>query len=405
MPDDLEGLIPKENKFDIISVGTQECKYKPRKGFDSCMADFIGSLSAHLDKEFELLASAKMWQICQAVFVRKEIRNLCSNIGVMTEATGIAHVFPNKGGTCVTFSLNDLSLAFVNSHLAAHQHKASRRNADVAEIIEGIKNKNDNQKMDISSAYHHVFWNGDLNYRLDYGDQGLDKEPSAEQFKEMTEMVTAEKYDELFSTDQLTKAIEKKEVFIGWSEGKMDFPPTFKVARSEKLEYNKKRSPAWCDRILWKSLSSDFPLRQTDIGARLSVATSDHKPVYATFAMGDYQLPCSSTTRKGKKCLLKITNLKGKDLPAGDTNGLSDPYIQFRAPFISGGKVKTTVHKKTLNPEWDDKDVPAIQLTINNPDRLAMSRLFVRMFDWDKYSKNDYLCSGSLFLRPALKVE
>eukprot|EP00456_Euglypha_rotunda_P033424 TRINITY_DN25889_c1_g1_i5.p1 TRINITY_DN25889_c1_g1~~TRINITY_DN25889_c1_g1_i5.p1 ORF type:complete len:101 (-),score=15.10 TRINITY_DN25889_c1_g1_i5:23-325(-) len=77
----------------------------------------------------------------------------------------------NKGGTAVSFTLNDISLCFVNTHLAAHQHKVDKRNEDVAEVIKGIKMGAKQERMDILNQYHHVFWCGDLNYRLDFGDQ------------------------------------------------------------------------------------------------------------------------------------------------------------------------------------------------------------------------------------------
>eukprot|EP00457_Paulinella_chromatophora_P001592 gb/GEZN01001594.1/.p1 GENE.gb/GEZN01001594.1/~~gb/GEZN01001594.1/.p1 ORF type:complete len:335 (+),score=65.69 gb/GEZN01001594.1/:1928-2932(+) len=271
----------------------------------------------------------------------------------------------------------------------------------VDEIIEGAKLKGDTTKMDITSAYHHVFWNGDLNYRLDYGEQGKEKEPSETQFKDMVNKIEEKKFAELFAYDQLTKCRESKQVFIGWEEGVMHFPPTFKVARKAELEYNAKRSPAWCDRILWKSIPG-YPIKQVELNSRMAVATSDHKPIFSTFIVSDFDLPCSSTTRKGD-CFLTLTDLKAKGIPAGDSNGLSDPYIQFRAPFIKGHKQKTSYIKETLTPEWPDKDVPTLNLSINNPKRLEMSRIFLRVFDYDLSSENDFLCSGSLYLREALK--
>ncbi|KAI7734605.1 hypothetical protein M8C21_025400, partial [Ambrosia artemisiifolia] len=47
-------------------------------------------------------------------------------------------------------------------------------------------------------------------------------------------------------------------VFQGWSEGKIYFPPTYKYLTNsdrytgDSLHHKeKRRTPAWCDRILW----------------------------------------------------------------------------------------------------------------------------------------------------------
>jgi hypothetical protein len=39
------------------------------------------------------------------------------------------------------------------------------------DIIKGIRL--DPWHMDVSTAFHHVFWMGDLNYRLDWGEQAF----------------------------------------------------------------------------------------------------------------------------------------------------------------------------------------------------------------------------------------
>ena len=41
---------------------------------------------------------------------------------------------------------------------------------------------------------------------------------------------------------------------MGFAEGQLDFQPTFKLARQAGVSYNLKRTPSYCDRILWKSM-------------------------------------------------------------------------------------------------------------------------------------------------------
>jgi hypothetical protein len=84
----------------------------------------------------------------------------------------------NKGGAAVSFKLDETHLAFVSSHLAAHQSKTAQRNADVGEICANLKLQPQRQrqrrsahKPDVATGFHHLVWLGDLNYRLEYGQQ------------------------------------------------------------------------------------------------------------------------------------------------------------------------------------------------------------------------------------------
>ena len=49
-------------------------------------------------------------------------------------ATGIRNVMGNKGGVAVSMCVDGVSIAFVNAHLAAHQHNILGRNRDYHRI-------------------------------------------------------------------------------------------------------------------------------------------------------------------------------------------------------------------------------------------------------------------------------
>ncbi|KAG8370735.1 hypothetical protein BUALT_Bualt13G0014200 [Buddleja alternifolia] len=74
-------------------------------------------------------------------------------------------------------------------------------------------------------------------------------------------------------------------VFPGWNEGKIRFPPTYKYSNnSDKYAgenmhpKEKRRTPAWCDRILWHGRG----LKQLSY-VRGESRFSDHRPVYSVF--------------------------------------------------------------------------------------------------------------------------
>ena len=73
-------------------------------------------------------------------------------------------------------------------------------------------------------------------------------------------------------------------VLTGFHSAPLNFEPTFKVARTKGYEYNQKRTPSYCDRILWKSMPTRRKhIRQVSLRAVPSVSTSDHKPILACF--------------------------------------------------------------------------------------------------------------------------
>jgi len=115
--------------------------------FKSCSEDWLSSLEHHLGGYYKLMVYQSMWQIRIAVFVHIHHAHHIRNIKKTSEATGIAHLMGNKGAVCVSLTFRHMSFCFVNCHLAAHQHKTSRRNADVMEILQGITLNN--KKMDI----------------------------------------------------------------------------------------------------------------------------------------------------------------------------------------------------------------------------------------------------------------
>lgn len=98
--------------------------------------------------------------------------------------------------------------------------------------------------------------------------------------------VQAQAYEELVATDQLRRELAAGRVLVGFQEAPIAFPPTFKVQKGAPgLVYGTKRSPAYCDRVLWRS---NLPQRAASAQAYYccpDIATSDHKPVAAVLTM------------------------------------------------------------------------------------------------------------------------
>ena len=84
--------------------------------------------------------------------------------------------------------------------------------------------------------HEHVFWIGDLNYRIDLPDEHV------------RNLVALGSWAELFDADQLRLQQLGKLAFWDFHEGRIAFAPTYKYdPESEVYDTSeKRRAPAWC---------------------------------------------------------------------------------------------------------------------------------------------------------------
>ncbi|MES1912434.1 MAG: hypothetical protein MHM6MM_004710 [Cercozoa sp. M6MM] len=416
-PASLADLIPNSQSqdFDLYVVGLQEAKYDVQ-GFPNCQTHLLHLLKQHFGENYGIVADAHMWEIRLFVVAPIAVRDCITAISVSKEATGIGGIMGNKGGVAISLTLSGTRLCFVNSHLAAHQDKTEKRNADVREIVNGVRVGLEGQ--DILNQFHSVFWMGDLNYRLDYGDQGNKRTPSAELFSRMTSTIGQGKLKSLFRHDQLSAERAAGRVFdesSGWREGdyaEFGVVPTFKVLRDEYLQYTSKRSPAWCDRVLWRcapGFEDDVQLRS--LTAVCDVTTSDHKPLRAEFGVrvvsqaASVQLtPIVARTDdeddSDDTLILRIKDLSCDELPPADVSGTSDPYVRFLAQPMLEAAVDTKVVNSTLAPRWTDDQVPPLVLRWNNLKVLRRALLSFVIRDRDR-TRDDTIARGLICLREA----
>ncbi|NWY08415.1 SYT3 protein, partial [Nothoprocta ornata] len=83
---------------------------------------------------------------------------------------------------------------------------------------------------------------------------------------------------------------------------------------------------------------------------------------------------------------LIVRILRALDLPAKDANGFSDPYVKMYLLPDRKKKFQTKVHRKTLNPVFDETfsfGVPFAEL----PAR----RLHFSVYDFDRFSRHDLI--------------
>ncbi|XP_038988267.1 type I inositol polyphosphate 5-phosphatase 10 isoform X4 [Phoenix dactylifera] len=245
-------------------------------------------------RRYSLIASKQMVGIFVTVWVRRELVQHIGHLRLSCVGRGIMGYLGNKGCISVSMSLHQTTFCFVCSHLASGDKEGDevRRNSDVTEIL-----KNTNFRRICRRAcrripqkileHDRVIWLGDLNYRI------------ALSYSETRMLLEDNNWDALLEKDQLKIEREAGRVFKGWKEGNIYFAPTYKYSNNSDAyageaatSKKKRRTPAWCDRILWHG---DGIVQLSYI--RGESRFSDHRPVCAVFRMEVGMLDSSLSKR------------------------------------------------------------------------------------------------------------
>lgn len=143
------------------------------------------------------------------------------------------------GGVAIRFELYRTGICFICSHFASHINNVEARNADFKNILNQIHFK-ENDKL--IPDHDLIFWFGDLNYRFDK----LSRDS-------VIELINRKGYDILLQHDQLKKIlIQSETIFPSFKEAEICFKPTYKYVPGTLYTFSEHRTPAYCDRILWR---------------------------------------------------------------------------------------------------------------------------------------------------------
>lgn len=402
-PNQLHHIIPNRAKnIDLIAVGTQENEYKKAAARTSTAhpdnsdaeddpdADDLvvppstsnsdGTASAdakcgpweamlleHLGASWGVAKLTTLGEMRLVVFARAEelaAGGAISGVESARSATGIAHVYGNKGGLAVKLNYHHTSLVFVSTHLAAHDQHVKSRNAMCQEVLRETKAIGCS-RLDVVSEFDHAFWMGDLNYRVNANalppagpavvaaptfhvdidsaatkvqaifrgkkvrsnaaaaGSGHEKvAASTEKKKEhlrkwrhVKSFIDDSDWPSLLAADQLRAARDAGEAFAGFSEGDSAFSPTFKMRREPGFRYVEQRIQSYCDRVLWRSMPARAgALRQVRLVTCPDVSTSDHKPVVAEFTIRQSKpliaLDTTTMARNNRSIAIKSSSTK-----------------------------------------------------------------------------------------------
>eukprot|EP00002_Diphylleia_rotans_P009086 TRINITY_DN190_c0_g2_i1.p1 TRINITY_DN190_c0_g2~~TRINITY_DN190_c0_g2_i1.p1 ORF type:complete len:706 (+),score=134.12 TRINITY_DN190_c0_g2_i1:91-2208(+) len=278
---------------DLYAFGLQEASFEGKQTVTdsitekektvSVKRDWKQVIQQNLGPDYCLLHENNLWGIRLTLFVHKKHVEHISFLESGTEATGIGNVLGNKGGVGAFFYLYETPICFINSHLAARKDRIVERGLNYRDILRGLRLGH--KDVDIINQSHHLFWVGDLNYRVSYT------------FEEAVDLIQKEDWAKLVEGDQLKSEMARGAVFEGFREGPLNFPPTYRYVKGKNVISNKKgQAPSYCDRIMWKSQKALASMvSQNKIAPSMDIVTSDHRPLGAIFDVG-IKMPFLSTS-------------------------------------------------------------------------------------------------------------
>lgn len=346
-----EKLLPYE-RYHIVHIGTQECERSIAKSvLNQSKAKWTALLKEVLGPQYAPLVSHTLQATHAIVFIHKGVLPFVRNMRSAAVATGIGTGdarFGNKGGIGIALNVGSTRLLFITAHLTAHQKNANARHSEVHKISGELKkllrkppvrriqpscgdedatsplffgetkspsdsgsgNNEDaapkgGPSASASSAassfkpttrlsftcttgesslvddFDVIVWSGDLNYRVDASRAAAD------------EALVNKDLGSLRALDQLTTAQTQGYVFVGFHEGLLDFPPTYKFDAVDDASNNvdvydsgpKQRVPSWTDRILWACNDDEPPLHLVEYTSVPDLRSSDHRPVTAAWTL------------------------------------------------------------------------------------------------------------------------
>lgn len=189
----------------------------------------------------------------------------------------------NKGGIAIRFVYDHTSLCFVNCHLAAGQSHVQQRNADAEGILQSAKFRDEEYAGVFTHGgdgsmimdHEYCFLSGDLNYRIK-----LDRNKVLEKLTNPDKQTA---WRELQEQDQLLRQKMNNPLFklLTFDEAPIQFDPTYKYDPGTDFydRSEKRRVPAWCDRVLYKGNGIKNLFYR-----RFEPRCSDHRPIAAGFS-------------------------------------------------------------------------------------------------------------------------
>ncbi|NXO31619.1 SHIP2 phosphatase, partial [Cisticola juncidis] len=393
---------------DIYVFGTQENSLGDKE-----WVDFLRTvLKDFTEVEYRPVAMQSLWNIKVVVLVKPEHENRISHVSTSSVKTGIANTLGNKGAVGVSFMFNGTSFGFVNCHLTSGNEKTARRNQNYLDILR-LLSLGDKQlsSFDISLRFTHLFWFGDLNYRLDMDVQ------------EILNYISRKELEPLLKVDQLNLEKEKHKVFLRFGEEEITFPPTYRYERGSRDTYvwHKQKPtgvgaraggvrewktlqsesppiphpyqvrtnvPSWCDRILWKSYPETH-VNCNAYGCTDDIVTSDHSPVFGSFEVGvtSQFVSKKGLSKSSEQAYIEFESIEAIVKTSSRTKFFIEFYStcleEFKKSFENDSQSSDNIN--FLKVQWSSRQLPTLKPILSEIEYLQDQHLLLTVKSLDGY--------------------
>ncbi|XP_004684857.2 PREDICTED: inositol polyphosphate 5-phosphatase K [Condylura cristata] len=290
-PLDLDELLQLNNQnlnLDMYVIGLQEkncgiMSLISDTAFEDSWSSFFMDVLSPLC--FVKVSCVRMQGLLLLVFAKYQHLPFIQILSTKSTPTGLFGYWGNKGGVNICLKLYGYYVSIINCHLPPHMANNDQR----LEHFDRILEMQNFEGQEIPNILDHdlILWFGDMNFRIeDFGMQFV------------REAIKNQCYCDLWEKDQLSIAKKCDPLLREFQEGPLLFPPTYKFDKNTN-NYDtseKKRKPAWTDRILWRlkrqpqaephtsrQLAPHFLLSLRSYISHMIYSISDHKPVTGTF--------------------------------------------------------------------------------------------------------------------------
>lgn len=166
------------NRHHLYVIGTSECNSTikqsvvtgPNKKSNTELDTNIGDYLGH---EYSKVGSTSLGAMHLVLFAHQSVLAFIWDVSVQTISTGFGNVVNNKGCCLLGMCIAGRSLLFYNNHLTPHAKKMKQRTANFLRIMKNTRIRpfflhadKAKRKQYAHLCYDHVFYFGDLNWRI-----------------------------------------------------------------------------------------------------------------------------------------------------------------------------------------------------------------------------------------------
>uniref|UniRef100_A0A914N8P1 C2 domain-containing protein n=1 Tax=Meloidogyne incognita TaxID=6306 RepID=A0A914N8P1_MELIC len=137
------------------------------------------------------------------------------------------------------------------------------------------------------------------------------------------------------------------------------------------------------DGILGGGVANKFGADMENLGANMEQNEKEQAGQKEELNLGRIQYKLDYDFQQGQ---LAVTVIQAENLPGMDMSGTSDPYVKLYLLPEKKKKVETKVHRKTLNPVFNETFIFKVPF-----NELPSKTLVFSIYDFDRFSKHDQI--------------